>query len=80
MLPSACVVHAQLEECLNTARHQLGIQDEEKARLRTQLAEKDALIARERQQAHVREAALQVRSALCPLASAARHERLARLC
>ena len=58
-------MHAQLEECLNTARHQLSIQDAEKARLRTQLAEKDALIARERQQAHAREAALQVRSAFC---------------
>ena len=64
-MPSACVVHAQLEECLNTARHQLSIQDEEKARLRTQLAEKDTLIARERKQAHEREEALQVRFALC---------------
>ena len=59
------MVHAQLEECLNTARHQLSIQDAEKARLRTQLAEKDALIAREREQAHEREEALQVRFALC---------------
>ena len=63
------MVHAQLEECLNTARHQLSIQDEEKARLRTQLAEKDALMARERKHAHAREAALQVRisvrSAFC---------------
>ena len=63
LLPSASAVHAQLEDCLNTARRQLSIQDEEKARLRMQLAERDALMERERRQAYAREEALQVTQA-----------------